>query len=378
MRSIHIGLCGLGFIGKTHAICYRAMEMTTPVGITPVLDRLCSRSEAEHPYFKKVAADFEEIIQDKSIELIDICTPDFLHYSQAKAVIESGKSLYLEKPIAQTIKQARQLATAAEQAGIINQTALVMRFQPKIAAARDVLNNGDLGEIIHFKARILNNSYLNPNRPVNWRLQSSLAAGGSLMDTGVHVADLIRFLLGEVQEVSCRTSVHFKERFTDESKTEKVQMDNDEWSFMQITLSNGITGELETSRIAAGVVPRNDIEIFGTNGFMYIDLLSTGYLRIYRYDLGKEFTGPIAPSSEWAKHLNRIHPLPMFDMGIMLDEHSACAMNLLCNIEAGKILYPETPTLWEGYMSQTVIEMGYRSARESGRKVTANEVLMEN
>ncbi|MEG0751936.1 MAG: Gfo/Idh/MocA family oxidoreductase [Oscillospiraceae bacterium] len=375
MNTIDIGLCGYGFIGKMHALAYKTMGITTPGDVSPRMRTLCSSSVLESDDFEVVTSDFADIIDDAQISLVDICTPDFLHYEQAMLALEKRKNLYLEKPIAQTLEQAKIIAQTAHRLGVINQTALVMRFQPKVAAARDIIKNGDLGEIINFKAKIFNNAYLNPNRQVNWRLSGDKAAGGSLMDTGVHVADLVRFLLGEVAEVSCRTSIQFKERFTDDNRTEKIEMTNDEWSFMNLTLVSGVQGELETSRIAAGVTPRNYFEIYGTNGYMYIDLLSNGFLRIYRYDLGKEFTGPIPPASDYARHLAVIHPKPMFDLGTMVDTHSASAMNVLYNINAGCVVMDETPTLWEAYLSQSIVEMGYQSAKDGGRVVERDEIV---
>ncbi len=374
MKNINVGLCGYGFIGKTHAIAYRAMAETTPIDINPQLYTLCSSSVTDNSWFKEITSNYDFMAKNENIDMVDICTPDFLHYTQAMTAIENKKHIYLEKPIAQTLGEAKEIATAAERAGLVNQTALVMRFQPKVAAARELLQSGELGEVINFKAVILNNSYLNPNRPVNWRLQKDQSAGGSLMDTGVHVADLIRFLIGEPSSVSCRTSTYFKERFTDDTLTKKVSVTNDEWSFMDLTLEDGVKGGIETSRIAAGVSPRNYIEIFCSKGHIFIDLISGGFLKVYDYTKQKEYIGPFTPNTDWGKHLQMIYPRPMFDMGTMLNTHSASAMNMLFNIVAGKVVMPETPTLDEAYRSQAVIEMGYLSAKEGSRTVCLNEI----
>ncbi len=375
MKKVQIGIGGYGFIGKMHSIAYTTMGISTPISLKPVLRALYSTSVREDEDFEYVTDRFDTLVKDANLDLIDICTPDFMHYDEGMLAMQHNKHVYIEKPIGQTIAQAKELALFAEGRGLINEAALVMRFQPKVVAARDFIRDGGMGEIINFKAKILNKSYLDPNRLVNWRLRSDLAAGGSLMDTGVHVADLVRFLLGEVKSVKCRTSVFFKERFTDSSHTEKLPMSNDEWSFMELKLENGVKGELETSRIAAGVQNRNYIEIFGSKAYMYIDLLTTGFLKIYQHETGREMTGPMSSDSDFAKHLASIQPSPMYDMGCMVDTHSACAMNMLYNIRAGEIVFPETPTLKEAYLSQAVIEMGYRSAADGSREVKREEVL---
>lgn len=369
MDNVSLGLAGYGFIGRTHAIAYKTMGITTPSGVRPILHTLCSTSVKEEPDFVAVTSDYQTLLDEKEISAVDICTPDFLHFEQGMAAMAHRKHVYIEKPIGRTLEEARLLAKAAGERGLVGQTALVMRFQPKVVAARDLIASGEIGEVIRFKAHILNNAYLDPGRPVNWRLDAGASAGGSLMDTGVHVADLVRFLLGEVAKVSCETSLYFKERFTDESRTVKVPVHNDEWSVMQIELEDGVRGELETSRIAAGVQPRNYFEIFGSKGYLHIDLLTTGFLRLYRYADRQEHTGPFGQQSAFAKHLADIHPAPMFDMGCMVNTHSACAMNFLFNVAHKAVVHPESPTLLEAWRSQRVIDSGYRSARQNGRWV---------
>ena len=375
MKKIRVGLCGFGFIGKMHSLAYKTMNISTAsAGITPELRALCSQSTKENEDYLYVTDDFEKLVKDEELDLIDICTPDFMHFDQGMKAMQKKKHVYIEKPIGQNIDQSKKMAQFAQSQGLINQTALVMRFQPKVVAARDFIRNGSMGEIINFKGKIFNNAYIDPNRLVNWRLRKEMSAGGSLMDTGVHIVDLTRFLLGDINSVRCKTSIFFKERFTDEKHSNSMEMNNDEWSFMEVELANGIKGEIETTRIAAGLQNRNYFEIFGTKAYLYIDLLSTGYLKIYNRELGKEIIGPIPPESDFAKHLSIIHPAPMFDMGVMVNTHSASAMNILINIKAGKTVHPETPTLMEAYQSQMVVEMGYRSAREQSRIVRRDEM----
>ena len=368
MHTINIALCGYGFIGKIHTIAYETMAITTPTAVVlPMLHTLCSSRCEGKNYYRDVKKDFCDSIDDSEIEIVDICTPDALHFQQGLDAIKRGKNVYIEKPVAQTLEQILTLEKAVEESGYIGQAALVMRFHPSVVAARDLIKNGAIGRIINFKVKILNNSYLDPNRPVNWRMAGPLAAGGSLMDTGVHGADLIRFLIGEVAEVRAETNICYHERYTKSDCSEKTAVTQEEWAFAQIRLVDGASGELETSRVAAGLDSRNYVEIFGTDGYLYIDLKTNLPPVYYSRKQGQQSQSSLNPCSDFARHLKTIMPTAAFDLGIMLDMHSACAMNMMYNVVKGKTVFPETPTFEEAYRSQQIIAAGYQSVSQGGK-----------
>lgn len=377
MKKLNIGLCGYGFIGKIHTLAYKTMRISTPQA--PALPRLvvlCSSSSVDDDFLRNVK-EFSALSADKSVDIVDICTPDALHFNQGMDAIRQDKHIYVEKPVAMTLEEIQTMFLAVNRKRVIGQTALVMRFLPPVVAARDLIADGVLGEIINFKVKILNNSYTDPDRPVNWRMSGSLAAGGSLMDTGIHGADLIRFLLGEVEEAQCETFIHYKERFAGPEKNQKVPVTQDEWAFARLTLQSGVKGELETARIAAGLSSRNDVEVFGTEGSLLINLKSIEQPLVFLRRKGRQMKGIMEPRSDFARYLLTIFPSPMFDLGCMVDIHSACAMNMLANVAADRILFPETPTLNEALRSQAIVEMAYLSASEGSRKVHINEILKE-
>jgi len=282
---IGMGFAGWGTISKTHVIALKSMEiMFQDLRVKPKILGLCTRGEkAPLEDFKYVSKDLGDLLNKKDIEAVDVCTPNFLHLDQGKAVIKAGKHLYMEKPLARNLGECKELVDLCNRTNIINQTALMYRFLPAVVMARDYIRSGGLGQILNFRALLYHGSYLNSERPISWRLQGSMAGGGALLDLGIHLADTIRFVLGEAREVRAKTHTHFRERYTDNTKTDKMMADVDEWALLNITMEDGAHGTLEVSRINADIFEETIIDIYGTKGKLTINTNHPGFPQIYNH-----------------------------------------------------------------------------------------------
>jgi predicted dehydrogenase len=363
MKKINLGVVGYGGIAKIHAIGLYAMKtMFEDMDYSPELyAAVSSKKDLKFPHFEYVSSELDKLIEDPNVHTLDVCTPNFLHYEQGTKIIASKKPLYMEKPVARDIDQAKDLADLADKSQIVNQSALMYRFLPAMVMAKELISSGKIGDIIHFRFALYHKGYLDSQRPMSWRLSKEKAGGGALVDLGIHMADSVRFLLGEPEKVMAQTDIYFKERFADSSKTAKVKSEVDEWALLNLVMKSGAKGTLEVSRITSDLKEDTIIEIYGSKGSIKIHSDDVDYPTVYLQETGLLEKGAIKTTGEFAKYHKTIYPNHKFDLGWMVNAHLASMKNFLNNVNAGKILYPETPTLAEAYLSQRIIASAYES-----------------
>lgn len=365
MNKIVIGTAGYGGIAKIHSLAYRSMEiifddLPFEISLRKVFRRY---DDGKKTPFSNVVTSFDELLGDKDINIIDICTPNNLHYPQVKAAILAGKNIYCEKPLALNYTEALELAQLASQNGITAQSALMMRFLPAVVTAREYIREGKLGEIINFRFQMLHKGYLNENRPVSWRMKSEYSGAGALMDLGIHIIDAVRFMLGDVKSVDALLHTRFKERYASSNSVEKETIDADEYSLLNIMLQNGAIGTVECSRIASQLEEETRIEIYGTLGSIKISTKNPYYPVIHDQKTNITQNGITAKGSSFYDHLMKIYPNEKLSQGQFMDTHIACLYNMFLNAVNGKILYHETPTFMEAARSQEIIDMALKNAR---------------
>lgn len=374
MKKVGMGFWGLGMIGKTHLEALRLMQVMFPDLPDVTAEVLCTRTI--EPYkktlFRKVTSDTEEMLKDESINLVDIPSPNHVHFEQARAAIEHHKNIYLEKPIAVNLEEAARLVTEAENAGIVSRAALIYRFVPAVAAMCELVRSGYIGEIIHFHMKFYHYSYLDPDRPISWRQQSCLSGGGSMLDLGIHFTDIINWIFGEVSEVSAAQRTIIKERYKDSWKTEKVPNDTEEWCTAIIRMKNGVAGTLESSRVSAHTDSGTVIEVFGTKGSLKFDAGQADIL--WHFDLDtkrKEAISHFKYAGGYSVFLSRMVPPPRDDSGFFLNAHIASLKSVIEAV-AGRDENPEAATFREAYEAQRLVCMIMRAAEEN-RNVKASE-----
>jgi len=315
-------------------------------------------------YFEKGYADSMcELLADERINLVDICSPNVCHFSQAMDVMKAGLALYLEKPIANSADEAYELAKFAQENNIPSQVALVYRFMPGIVAMRDRISRGDIGDIINFKFTTLHSGYLDENRKRNWKLAKNTSGGGPMLDIGVHLADAVNFVLGPVSSVSCVTQYVIRQR-PDETTGELAEVDVEDRAVANIRLHNGVSGAIEVSRVASVLEQSSVFTIYGTKGSLDFDAYVPNRLTVFHQGTGIKETGRPEALSPYAGYLASIFPATT--KGWSIDVHTASQMNMYNNFAQGGILFPETPLLTDAADAQAVIEACYLSAQNGG------------
>ena len=291
MNSIGIGLIGTKFMGKVHSRAYRDVIGLFNVEPLPELRVICGRDDhgtqvaAERYGWQEHSTAWEDVVCRDDVQVIDISTTGNLHAPIAIAAAEQGKHILCEKPLANTLAEARTMVRAVEQAGIINTVCFNYRRVPAIALAKQLIDEGEIGQVHHWRAVWLEDWALDPETPLVWRFESDKAGSGSLGDLGSHLIDLANFLVGPIQETIGMTETFIKERpLLPEHQTPQRSRGDvtvDDGALFLTRFQNGALGSFEATRFAGGNRDRFVFEINGSKGSLYFDFQRMNELRFY-------------------------------------------------------------------------------------------------
>lgn len=289
MKKLKVGLIGAGFMGKAHVVGYSNMpKFFWPAPAVPVLDTVCDivpsiAADAKDRFgFEKSCTDWHDVVNDPTIDIVSVCTPNDNHAEIAIAALKAGKHVICEKPIANTLENAQAMAEAAAHAQegrtLINMCAYQYRRVPALVMAKKLIDEGSIGKILNIRATYLQSWSADPSSPLSWRFQKKVAGAGTLGDIATHVIDITQYLAGDIQEVVSFVDTYIKERPVQEggvdllgtvklsadAKKEAVDVD-DEASFL-VRLSSGANGSIEATRNAWGRNNYITVELHGTEG----------------------------------------------------------------------------------------------------------------
>jgi len=232
--------------------------------------------------WEESSTDWEKVVKREDIDIIDICTPTYLHKDIFIAAAENGKQIFCEKPAALNFSEAKEMYEAAEKAGILHYLNHNYRRTPAVSFAKQLIDEGKIGEIFHWRGTYLQDWITDPNFPLTWHLQSKFAGAGPHYDLNSHSVDLARFLVGEVSKVSAMLKTIVKERplpgadagtfKAGTTATSKGKVTVDDAAFMVVEFENGALGSFEASRFASGRKNFNYFEIYGSKGSLAFDL----------------------------------------------------------------------------------------------------------
>jgi predicted dehydrogenase len=307
MKQIRVGMVGYKFMGKAHSHAYRDIPMFFPNAIKPVMQTVCGRdvegvaTAAKQFGWNGYVTDWKELVCHDDIDLIDINAPSDMHKDIALAAAEAGKHIFCEKPLALTLKDAREMLAAAETAGIKHMIGFNYRFAPAVQLARKLIQEGRLGQIYHFRGWFLQDWIIDPDFPLVWRLQKNIAGSGSHGDLGAHIIDLAHFLVGDIREVIGMSETFIKERPLPDSmsglsakgseNTEKGPVTVDDATLFLARFESGALGSFEATRFAAGHRCTNSFEINGSKGSVKFDFERMNELQVYFTDDREDVQG---------------------------------------------------------------------------------------
>lgn len=285
--EIRIGLVGFGAMGKTHTFAVEALPFFCPelpfhakiAGIaTGHLETAKAAAEAHGiPLFTDRP---EALIENPDIDVIDICTPNIHHEALIRAALAAGKHIYCEKPLCSDAATAEELAALATRSGRICTVVFNNRHLSPVLRAKQLIDEGRLGEILSFDFSYLHNSCLFPERPAGWKQTAEICGkGGVLFDLGSHIIDLAVFLCGELETVNGKEQIAFHERRGKDGGP--WHTDAPEAFYMLAKAKNGAIGTLTASKLCSGANDDLSFAIRGTKGALRFSLMQPNFLEFY-------------------------------------------------------------------------------------------------
>ena len=280
-KPLNIGMIGYGFMGRAHSNAYNRVSNFFDLEYQPVLKAACARSEPEIKAFaatwgyESVETDWRKLIERDDIDAIDICVPNNLHREIAIAAAEKGKMILCEKPLAMNTEEGEQMCKAVEAAGVQNTVWYNYRRIPAVTLAKNLIEEGRLGKIFHYRANFLQDWTIADDLPQGgtalWRLDVAAAGSGVTGDLLAHCIDTAVWLNGSIKDVTAMTETFIKERqHTLTGKVEPVGID-DACAFL-CHFENGSLGLFESTRYARGHKALYTFEINGENASIKWDL----------------------------------------------------------------------------------------------------------
>ncbi|MEB0040599.1 MULTISPECIES: Gfo/Idh/MocA family oxidoreductase [unclassified Pseudomonas] len=282
-----IGLIGTGFMGRAHAMAFRnvnaAFALPVKVRLAALADADAARAEqCAHDWgFDHAHNDWQQLINDPAVHLVAITTPNHLHYPMALAALEAGKTVYCEKPLAINLTQADAMRQAAKKAGVVTRVGYNYQHNPIIELARQMIDSGELGDIISFQGEFSEDFMGDPASPWSWRCEEA-HAGGALADLGSHLLALARHLLGDIDAVCADSQTVHTHRPAVSGSDEKRLIAVDDQTHALLRFANGARGTFSSSWLKHGYKNHLAFEISGTRGTLAFDQERLNELRVCR------------------------------------------------------------------------------------------------
>jgi predicted dehydrogenase len=388
-KKINVAVIGAQFMGKAHSNAWRNAPKFFDLPYEPVLKTVITKDPPEYTAafaekwgYEQFGDDWHKAIEDKEIDVIDVCTPTFLHKDIVLAAAAAGKQIWCEKPAALNHAEALEMAEAADKAGVLHYLNHNYRRCPAVTFAKQLIDEGKIGKIYHWRGAYLQDWIMDENFPLSWQLQANMAGGGPHYDLNSHNVDLARYLVGEIATVSAIIKTFVTERplFIEGTGTfgdtqvggskEKGKVTVDDAAFMTVEFENGALGSFNASRFAGGRKNYNVFEIYGSKGSLAFDLERMNELQYFSQDDPAAVQGFRTIPATLPEHpyMSAWWP-PAHIIGY---EHAFAhaVKDFLEAMAEDKKIYPN---LWDGVKIMQVLNAAMLSDKE-GRKVNTAEI----
>ena len=368
-KPLRIGIVGYGFMGRTHSNAYAKVGHFFDLGHEVIMQAACARNEEKLQAFasqwgwQTIETDWRKLVTRDDIDVIDICTPNDSHAEIAIAAAKNGKGILCEKPLGLNGPQAEKMLAAVQKAKVPNMVWYNYRRCPAVTLAKELIDEGKLGKIFHYRANFLQDWTINADLPQGgaglWRLDAKVAGSGVTGDLLAHCIDTAMWLNGGVKDVTAMTETFIKERkHVETGKMQKVTID-DASAFL-CHFNNGSLGLFESTRYARGHKALYTLEINGENMSLKWDLHDLHRLQIFDYkDEGKERGWKSVHVSDGDQPYMKHWWVPGLQIGY---EHSFVhqVADFVKGLDTGK---PAGPTFKDGLATDYVTDAVLKSAK---------------
>ncbi len=262
--ELRVALLGQGFMGRAHSNAWLQVSRFFQVPYRIRRKVICGRDVAQMEKmaadweWEETAADWRAVVERPDVDLVDIALPNHLHAAAAIAAAAAGKMVLCEKPLANSLSEAEAMAAACRP--VRNGVWYNYRRVPAIEQARQLIADGRLGQIYHYRATYLQQGGVDVSRMALWKLDPAMAGSGAIGDLLSHLVDTAHFLNGPIREVTAMSRMFAPGR--------KVQ--DAVWALAHF--ANGSEGSFEATRFAVGCRNRNAFEVHGAGGMLRFNL----------------------------------------------------------------------------------------------------------
>jgi predicted dehydrogenase len=387
MKDINVALIGCKFMGKAHSNAWKNVAHFFDLNVRPVMKVACDSNDQGLAEFaarwgwQETATDWKTVVARDDIDVVAIATPPIVHRDIAVAAAQSGKHVFCEKPIALSATEAQEMADAADKHGVVHYLNHEYRRCPAVALARQLIDEGRIGRIFHWRGAYLQSWLVDPNFPLTWHLRKELAGSGSQAGINSHSVDLARYLVGEIRSVVAMMTTFVPERplpsatagtfqAAGDAGGEKGQVTVEDAISMVVQFDNGALGSFEASTFAPGRKNYNTFEIYGDKGSLIFDLERMNELKFFSTDDPEHAQGfrTILATEPCHKYVANWWP-PGHIIGFEHEFHHG-VVDFLNAIEQGTAV---TPNFHDGVKGMQVLEAGLEAA-ETGSRVVLGDL----
>jgi predicted dehydrogenase len=287
-RLLSVAVIGAGMAGRSHAAGYRQVNTVFGEGLPPVrlaaiadANEALARDAARRYGFEEAVSSWEEVVEDPSIDAISIVVGNTLHRPIAEAAIAAGKHVLCEKPLAGSLEDGQAMVTLEADADVVTAVGYTYRRSPAIAAIRDHVRNGELGELSLFSGRYWCDYACDPRSPLTWRFKGGLGSG-ALGDIGAHVIDAAEHMCGPIVAVSGGVlSTQIPKRplplgavvghGVAPVSDEVGEVENEDTAVFTARFESDLTGSFSVSRTAFGMPNGLGFDVYGLDGRVAFD-----------------------------------------------------------------------------------------------------------
>ncbi len=246
MRTVNVGVIGVGAMGENHVRVYHKIEEANLVAVSDVSERALKKIEKK--YGAKGYTEYSELLENPEIEVVSVCVPTTFHHNVVMEAIKNGKHVLVEKPIAFTLEEAEEMIAAAKEAGVLLATGHVERFNPAVQKAKELVDDGVIGDIVSAFAKRVG--------PLPPRIKDV----GVAIDLAIHDLDIMNYL--------------FEEEITQVYGTMNSILDDCEFedhAEIMVSFDNESTGIIEVNWLTP--YKRRELELTGTAGIISVDYI---------------------------------------------------------------------------------------------------------
>jgi predicted dehydrogenase len=272
-KQLNIAMIGSGFIARAHSNAFQQVGHFFEIPYSLNLKVVCGRDQSKLKAFARqwgwteTATDWQEVVGRKDIDVVDIAVPNALHAPVAMAAAKAGKMILCEKPLALSLAEARAMAASAKD--VPNLVWFNYRRVPAIAFAKQLITEGKLGEVYHYRSYYFNQSGVDPAKGQTWRYRVGEAGSGAIGDLLSHSIDMAIYLNSNIVELSAMKHTFIPGREVDDAVA------------LMARFANGSLGTFEASRFGVGRRNGNGFEMYGEKGSLAFDLEDMNRLRFF-------------------------------------------------------------------------------------------------